>query len=84
MHIPIDRLRKVIREQKALAMEEFEHMVDCSACLENVRNVVRDFSKAPVNEPDGGFMMADETLLQNLKREPFLQLHSGCAEDISD
>ena len=29
-------------------------------------------------------MMADEALLQNLKREPFLQLHSRCTEDSSD
>src|SRR6266571_2834432 len=33
---------------------------------------------------EGGFVMADEALLQNLKREPFLQLHSPCTEDSSD
>src|SRR5438034_2940672 len=33
---------------------------------------------------EGGFVIADEALLQNLKREPFLQLHSPCTEDSSD
>jgi len=28
--------------------------------------------------------MPDEVLLQDLKREPFLQLHSRCTEDSSD
>src|SRR3989442_1415059 len=33
---------------------------------------------------EGGFVVAHEALLQNLKREPSLQLHSRCTEDSSD
>ena len=56
----------------------FEEQLDSDSAFQTLG--FRD----PSDGDEGGFLMTDEALLQNLEREPFFQLHSRGTEDRPD